>query len=278
VEVVLKQLKNGSFLLVLTCGISLYACKEEPENTVAQVGDVQLTHEQVLTRIPKPFLNKVNPEEKHRMVEKWVEDELLYQEAKNQKLDQDSAVKSRIQEAERNLMIAELIERMYAKNAEISEGDIQNYYNTHVEAFQREQTEIRVRHILVEDRTALNTAMERLRNGESFEQIAREISKDMSAENGGDLGVFTEDMVDASFWEACLSTKLATPTRATTRLGYHVIEVRDRFEAGSKRKLEDVRDEIKQRILSERRVVERAKFLNEIRTRIKTVVHLDRLK
>lgn len=266
------------YLVTLVIFLSHFGCADEPKGTpVAQVGDQVLTLEKLSTRIPQPFLNKINVDEKRHMVEKWVEDELLYQEAKIQKIDQDPKVKARIEEAQKGLLIAELLERKYAKNADILEGEIHDYYEAHAETFQREKPEIRVRHILVADRTALNNAMERLRDGELFDQVARDMSIDASVGDGGDLGYFTEDLVDPTFWEACQTAKIATPTRTTTKLGYHVIEVLDRREAGSQRAMIDVRGDIRQRILAERRQADRAVLLDEIRQRVATTIHVDKL-
>ena len=110
--------------------------------------------------------------------------------------------------------------------------------------------------------------MEPAAKGEFFEQVAREVSIDQSAVNGGDLGYFTEDMVNPSFWAACWDAKLGHRIRTRTELGYHIIEVMDRNDTGSIRDLVDVRSEIQQRILTERRRAQRAKLLAELKERI----------
>lgn len=263
----------------LACVMGLGACEKKTEGTpVAQVGQVRLTKEDLLARIPQPFLGKVSTKEKRRLVESWVEEELLYQEGLSQKLERDADVAVRIEKAKRGLVVAELLTREFARNADVMEGEIVAYYEANQEAFQREHPEIRVRHILVEDRNALNRVTERLREGEAFGQIAREMSIDASAEDGGDLGYFTPEMVDPVFWDACQEARFGQIARATTRLGLHVIEVMDRREAGSVRDLVDVRGEIRQRILTERRQAQRKKLLDEIRARMSWSMHLDVLE
>jgi parvulin-like peptidyl-prolyl isomerase len=168
--------------------------------------------------------------------------------------------------------------RTHARDADVLEGEILDYYEEHRPDFEREKPEVRVRHIVVKDRNTLNQVWERLQKGELFEPVAREVSIDESAIDGGDLGYFVEDMVDPVFWSACKAAKLGRRTRTSTDLGHHIIEVMDRREAGSMRDLVDVRGEIQQRILAERRQEQRAKLLAEIKERVAWSVDLGKLE
>lgn len=264
-------------VVVGLCG--WFGCGNPQEGTaVAQVGDQRLTKEALLARIPSPFIGSISPEEKRQLVEKWVEEELLYQESLKQKIQEEPEIAALIAQATRRLLVAEVLERTYAKDAEVLEGEILDYFEANRESFAREVPEIRVRHILVKDKEALNKAWQRLRDGELFEQVARDESLDVSAESGGDLGYFTQEMVGASFWEACQAAKLGRRTRITTNSGLHIIEVLDRREAGSERDLVDVRGEIQQRILSERRQQLRENLLEELKARSDWSVDLSQIE
>lgn len=268
--------RNIQKWILLGVLFSLSACADTQEGTaVAHVGQARLTKEEVLGRIPTPFLGGISIEEKRQLIEKWVEEELFYQESLDQKLHEESEIVALIGQATRSLLVAKLLERTYAKDSEVLEGEILNYFEEHRQSFERDQSEIRVRHILVTEKDLWTEVWNRLRNGELFEQVAREVSIDVSAESGGDLGYFNEDMVGASFWEACQAAKLGRPTRVTTSNGFHIVEVLDRREAGSERDLVDVRGEIQQRILSERRRMLREKLLEEIKARTEWSVKLE---
>lgn len=251
---------------LIICLIGMWGC-ERPQtaSVVAKVGNRYLTKEALEKRIPAPFASTISPKEKQRLVENWIEEELLHQEAIRQKLDRDSELSDRIERAVRQLLVSELMARTYARDAEISEDEILTYYKEHRTDFERNQLELRVRHLVVADRNAMNRAWDRLQKGEFFEQVAREVSIDQSAVNGGDLGYFTEDMVTASFWEACREAKLGHRVRTRTELGHHIIEVMDRDDEGSIRDLVNVRGEIQQRILTERRREQRAKLLDALK-------------
>ncbi len=260
-----RHLKIG----LIICLIGLWGC-EEPQKVsiVAQVGDRHLTREALEKRIPPPFSDTISPKEKQKLVENWIEEELLYREAIRQKLDRDPELSDRIDRAVRQLLASELMARTHAREAEVSEDEILTYYEEHRADFECDQLELRVRHLIVADRNAQTRAWDRLQKGEFFEHVAREVSIDQSAVNGGDLGYFTEDMVNPSFWAACGEAKLGHRIRTRTELGYHIIEVMDRKDAGSIRDLVQVRGEIQQRLLTEHRREQRAKLLAELKDRI----------
>ena len=260
-----RYLKIG----LIICLIGMWGCeKPQKVSIVAQVEDRYLTKEALEKRIPPPFASTISPKEKQRLVENWIEEELLYREAIRQELDQDPELSERIDRAVRQLLVSELMARTHARDAEVSEDEILTYYEEHRADFERDQLELRVQHLIVADRNAQTRAWNRLQKGEFFEQVAREVSIDQSAINGGDLGYFTEDMVNPSFWAACWEAKLGHRIRTRTELGYHIIEVMDRNDEGSIRDLVDVRGEIQQRILTEHRRAQRAKLLAELKERI----------
>jgi parvulin-like peptidyl-prolyl isomerase len=273
-----KRIKNGLKYAATFAVLVMFptGCQSPPEGDVdARVGDVKLTRTDVESRIPVQLSGQVEPQDRRRIVERWVEEELLYQEALRRKIDQDPAVNTRISRAVRELVIIELLERAFRADADVSDEEIQVYYEAQPEDFIRDKPEIRVRHILVKSKSDLDRVRKRLRAGELFDQVAREESVDVSAISGGDLGYFTEDMVDMAFWEACKNGKLGRQIRTATPLGRHIIEVLDRREAGATKDLTEVWSEIRQRILTERRQAKRLELLVDLRNRISWSIEPD---
>ncbi|KAJ4292247.1 Peptidyl-prolyl cis-trans isomerase pin4 [Collariella sp. IMI 366227] len=88
---------------------------------------------------------------------------------------------------------------------------------------------INVRHILM---SKSDEAMQRLRNGEKFDAVAREMSED-KANRGGSLGWQTKGNLDPAFEKvafelAASSTDKPTFERVKTGFGYHIIMVEGR--------------------------------------------------
>ena len=160
-----RVLKRARYLKIglIICLIGMWGC-ERPQKVsiVAQVGDRHLTKEALEKRIPTPFASTISPKEKQILVEKWIEEELFYREAIRQKLDQDPEISDRIGRAVRQLLASELMARTHARDAEASEDEILAYYEEHRADFEREQLELRVRHLIVADRNAQTRAWNRL--------------------------------------------------------------------------------------------------------------------
>lgn len=261
------------------CSLALFACNDAPVGeVVARVGDTVLTAQALERRVPVHLNGRVTADDRRRMVEAWVEEQLLYQEALARGLDRDAGVSGRIEQAVQSILTSELLERDFSEVSAVTEEDLRAYYSENSDAFVRVVPELRVRQILVKGRADANRVRKRLEGGAMFDQVAREESIDASSERGGDVGYFTEDRVDPAFWSGCEKAKIGKLTQVRTPLGYHLVEVLDRKEAGSVRDLLDVRDEIRQRILSERREALRARTIDDIRNRIPASIAYDKIE
>ena len=150
----------------------------------------------------------------------------------------------------------------YAKKS-VTDKQIQKYYDENVYG------DISCKHILItpavtddmsdEDKTkadkeALQKAkdiIKKLKNGESFDDLAKEYSDDTSnKDKGGDLGYFnTGDMLE-EFEKAAFALKKGkyTTTPVKTKYGYHIILKTDEKEKPS---LEDKKEEIIKTLASE---------------------------
>lgn len=163
----------------------------------------------------------------------------------------------------------------YAKNS-VTDKQIQKYYDENVYG------DISCKHILItpavtdnmsdEDKTkadkeALQKAkdiIKKLKNGESFDDLAKEYSDDTSnKDKGGDLGYFnTGDMLE-EFEKAAFALKKGkyTTTPVKTKYGYHIILKTDEKEKPS---LEDKKEEIINTLASEAKSSDAALSINAL--------------
>lgn len=163
----------------------------------------------------------------------------------------------------------------YAKKS-VTDKQIQKYYDENVYG------DISCKHILItpavtddmsdEDKTkadkeALQKAkdiIKKLKNGESFDDLAKEYSDDTSnKDKGGDLGYFnTGDMLE-EFEKAAFALKKGkyTTTPVKTKYGYHIILKTDEKEKTS---LEDKKEEIINTLVSEAKSNDTALSINAL--------------
>ncbi|KAK2801177.1 Peptidyl-prolyl cis-trans isomerase pin4 [Onygenales sp. PD_10] len=93
-------------------------------------------------------------------------------------------------------------------------------------------TSINVRHILCEKHSKKEEALEKLRNGAKFDEVAREYSED-KARQGGSLGWKVRGSLDGSFEKAAYDLEPSTTgnpkyVEVKTKFGYHIIMVEGR--------------------------------------------------
>jgi peptidyl-prolyl cis-trans isomerase D len=147
----------------------------------------------------------------------------------------------------------------------VDEQALQALYNQRSEAYVKPEQR-RARHILIQlepdaDEAAVDAALQeaqdairRIKGGEAFAAVARELSDDPgSADSGGDLGFFSRGLMTPAFEEVAFSLspgELSEPVK--TPFGYHVIEVLE-IQPETATPLEDVRDELVAALQAEER-------------------------
>ncbi len=87
--------------------------------------------------------------------------------------------------------------------------------------------QIHVRHILVATEEEARRVLERLKAGEDFAQLARELSRDTaSGKNGGDLGWIGRGMTVEPFEKAAFALEVGRWSEPVqTQFGFHIIQV-----------------------------------------------------
>lgn len=87
-------------------------------------------------------------------------------------------------------------------------------------------TEANASHILVKTKEEANLILELIKDGESFESLAKKFSLCPSKSNRGSLGWFSKGQVVKEFEEACFSgriNEILGPIK--TEFGFHIIKI-----------------------------------------------------
>lgn len=120
-----------------------------------------------------------------------------------------------------NVKLEVLIEKAVLKD--MKEEDVKKYYEENY------KPEIKARHILVEDEETAKEVKAKLDEGGKFEDLAKEYSKDGSAEQGGDLGWFGPGAMVPEFEEAAYAldiNEISEPVKS--QFGFHIIQVTEK--------------------------------------------------
>ncbi len=156
--------------------------------------------------------------------------EVLTQEARRRKLDENDDYKQQFDAMQQQLLLTMLFNE-FIKEMEPTEEKLQAEYER-IESKNAKlgQKEYHVRHILVKDEDDAKDVIAQLGGGADFAVVAKEKSEDSgSRETGGDLGWSPPQRYVIPFADAINSLQKGETTSAPvkTDFGYHVIELID---------------------------------------------------
>ena len=148
--------------------------------------------------------------------------------------------------------------------AEVTDEDIEEYYYLNAESEFSVPERVGARHILKKvppdadeetrkaARAAIEAAAKRIAGGEDFAAVAREVSDDASAADGGDLGMFERGKMVKPFEEAAFALEEGQVSDIVeSPFGFHIIQVYKHEKSGQK-PIEEVRNEIAAKLAKEK--------------------------
>lgn len=166
------------------------------------------------------------PDDRRRMLLQFViENELMAEAATKDSLDSAPTFEDRLKYHRRRALRDAYFDK--SVRLAVSEDEAKKLYDEKIAGVKPEE-EIHARHILVSTEPEAKEIIERLNKGEDFATLAKEKSKDPSAE-GGDLGFFTRGQMLKPFEDAAFALevgKISEPVQ--TQFGWHVIKVEEK--------------------------------------------------
>ena len=213
---------------------------KRPKDALACVDGECLTARDVEYQIPDAYRGVVTPEEKKEYVRRWITNEILYQEAKKEKLDQDKKVQSLVEQGSKEIVVKEFIEGKLKGKIGVTEEEALSYYQQNQPMFVWEDDMIRLNHIFVQKLAGASLADLLLKQGDKFESVALRMSEDEETnKRGGDLGFVRIQDISPEMVEFVLKLKLneiSPPIQ--TSYGFEIIRVLEKKQKGEPREFE----------------------------------------
>lgn len=184
--------------------------------------DMRLAIEDVGPGLPQQLQGKARDA---YLMDYLIDSKLVAKKAEADKLADSPEFKKRLEfMREKALMETEL--SRIAREAATEDAARKTYEEA--KAKQKPEEEVRAKHILVEKEDEAKAVAARLKAGEDFAKIAKEVSKDPGSE-GGDLGWFTKERMVPEFSEAAFKMTpggISEPVKS--QFGWHVIKVEEK--------------------------------------------------
>ena len=219
-----------------------FARAQDADPVVARVNgaeirasDVTVAEEDLGGQLPQ-----MAPEAKRDYIVTFLADMMLVAKAAEaRKLADGDEFKRRMAYFRTKLLMEQLLQT--EAKAAVNDAAMRKLYDEAIKQIKAER-EVKARHILLrvadpkdekasqEAETKIKAVVERLKKGEDFVAVAKELTEDPSGkENGGDLGYFTKDQMVPEFAEVAFKLdkgQLSEPVK--TQFGWHVLKVEDK--------------------------------------------------
>jgi EpsD family peptidyl-prolyl cis-trans isomerase len=279
-----RQVLMAAILLAGATG-GLCAAAEGPasgdadaKRVVARVNQVEITYAEFQRRLEglQQQRGPVRPEQFKEVVHGMVQEEILLQDATTEGLDQEAAVKARLEQARRQVLIQTLLQRKVIAQAQVTDEEARKMYEDNKPLFSTET--MRVSHIMVKTEAEAEAILTELEAGKDFAELAKAKSQDTgSAEKGGDLGELRRGQAVQEFEEAAFRLKEGELSPVVkTQYGYHILKGGAHVAAVAP--FDEVKGRIRQSLLQQKQQETFMAFMADLEKKAKTEIFEDRLR
>jgi parvulin-like peptidyl-prolyl isomerase len=205
-----------------------------------------------------------------------IQEEILLQGATAEGLDQDPAVKVRLEQARRQVLIEELLKQGVLARNQVTDEETRKMYEDNKPLFSTDT--VNVYHIMVRTQAEAEGLLKDLEEGKEFAELAKAKSQDIgSAEKGGDLGAIHRGMTVPEFEEGAFRLKEGELSPVIkTQYGYHIIK--GGAHTTVVQPFAEVKDRIRQSLLQQRQRETFTTFMAELEKKATAQIFEDRLR
>ncbi len=226
-----------------------YGCgggnKEIDNNIVARVDGDALLADDVFIHIPPEFSQHLDREQLLRIIDDWVDEQLLTRYAIDNGAQKDAEVERKLEDAKNQIFVDFLRNRIIAQRIKVSRQDVERYYVSHQSDFVRDRSEVHALHIKVGSKALADSVKKILAVDTSFCAAAQRYSTEYYDKDSCDLGWFSKSDIVPKLVRPVFSAK-PDDVVGPIKIGeeYHFFKIIERENNGTVRSLEQVKDEI----------------------------------
>lgn len=258
-------------------------CQEQkPSTVIAKVGDAELTLEEAKSSLASSQV--YNKKELQKYVMNWINEELLYQEARRKGIDNTQQFKARMSELQKHVTVQQFIDhQIFLDSTEIDESAALNYFEQNRAEFFIREDLIKLNIITFNNRDRAAWFASQVSRGAIWQEVLADIKNDSIAASsltGYTTGKFYSQrtLSPQELWKVAFTlgiNDISFPVK--TAFGYSILQFLSRKKKGDVPEYEIVQDEVKQRIIIENRRQQHMKLLNDLRNRYKVEIFLSQI-
>lgn len=273
----MMRLTTAAILLCTAAGLLSCQAEETPADYAARVGSEYLTEADVRARISQYEALRDTAGARQHIIESWITEQLLYQEARRQNLGDRPEVQQQIRERERSVLVNALIEELKEDVPPPSETSIQTYYEQHKPQLRLRQPFLRVRYLVTTDRAAAQDLRRALVSADSsaadslWQRAVARLAQDPErarrlSQNYLPVSRLQRELSGLQVDVTNLEAGTITPVIDNNGTN-HLLQIVDRLAEGTLPPLEQVREKILQQLIIQEKKLMYTREVQRLRTR-----------
>ncbi|MCK4249912.1 peptidyl-prolyl cis-trans isomerase [candidate division WOR-3 bacterium] len=174
-------------LIFFIIPVLIISCAKQEKDILARIDGSTLTKAKFVKYIPESEYKKLSDERIKEFCENWIEQEILYLEAKKQGIDKEDSIVTLFEDYKKNLLAMNLVRREFGESS-VTETEIREYFNRHENEF---LYAVKLAQIVLPGYEAAKMTLDEIKAGANFLKLARERSL-TKFENPDDPKVITD--------------------------------------------------------------------------------------
>ena len=158
--------------LYLIIPILILSCTQQPEDVLVKVDGSTLTKAELENYMPEGEYKKLPEERIGDFCRNWADQEILYLEAKKQRIDQEDSIKLVLEDYKKNLLAMDLVRREFGGTT-VTEIEKREYFDKHKEEY---LYAVKLGQIVLASYDAAKMTLDEIKAGANFLKLAKERS------------------------------------------------------------------------------------------------------
>ena len=250
----------------------------DTKRVVARVNQIEITYGEFQQRLENLQQQRgpIRPEQFKDVVRGMIQEQILLQDATAEGVEQDVAVKAKLEQGRRQVLIEELLRRKVIAQSQVTDEETRKMYEDNKPLFSTET--VRISHIMVKTEAEAEAILKDLQAGKEFAELAKTRSQDTgSAEKGGDLGEVRHGQTVQEFEEEAFRLKEGELSPVIkTQYGYHILK--GGAHASVVEPFDEVKGRIRQSLLQQKQQETFMAFMADLEKKTKTEIFEDQLR
>lgn len=265
----------SGFIVLLIFVVIFFAIIKERERTVAIVNGYRITIDDIIEKIitSPEFYREYAYIDPKGVIDDYINQIILFQHAKKYERKLRKEIEKKMKNYYMEVLTQAYVEKILLNKIKISDEEISNYYNTHLDEFVIPER-VQISEIVVETKEKANEILERLKMGESFEKIAETESIAKTREKRGEIGWIEVEKLNPEVASLISQLKpgeiLANIIK--TEIGYHIIKLTGRTE---KRilTLQEATPMIRNLLIAQKKKIEVENLMNQLKEKSRIKIY-----